>query len=110
MAQGAITALRSLGLQVPSDVGVAGFDDIPTLQDYDPPLTTFRLPLQQIGEQAVALAMSLDDRSSISIEGSVVVRESTDVARSLPMPHRATTAAGALSWAWPRRSGSGRSR
>ena len=111
MAQGAITALRSLGLQVPSDVGVAGFDDIPTLQDYDPPLTTFRLPLQQIGEQAVALAMSLDDRSSISIEGSVVVRESTDVARSLPMLHRATTAAGVvMDGAWPRRSGSGRSR
>lgn len=86
MAQGAITALRSLGLQVPSDVGVAGFDDIPTLQDYDPPLTTFRLPLQRIGEQAVALAMSLDERSSISIEGAVVVRESTDVRQAVTGP------------------------
>ncbi|WP_218713636.1 substrate-binding domain-containing protein, partial [Arthrobacter sp. BF1] len=32
MALGAITALRSRGLQVPDDVQVAGFDDIPTLR------------------------------------------------------------------------------
>ena len=41
----------------PDDVQVAGFDDIPTLRDLTPGLTTVRLPLQSMGEQAVALAI-----------------------------------------------------
>lgn len=96
MAQGAITALRSLGLHVPDDAAVAGFDDIPTLQDYDPPLTTFRLPLQHIGEQAVSLALSPEDGGWIAIEGTVVLRQSTATAssESAPTDHRSQIAVG----------------
>ena len=45
MAVGALARLRAAGLSVPGDVGLAGFDDISTLRDVYPPLTTVRLPL-----------------------------------------------------------------
>ena len=76
MALGAITAIRSLGLQVPRDVQVAGFDDIPTLRDYAPPLTTFRLPLQLMGQRAAELALAAEDVTAVSVHGEVMIRES----------------------------------
>lgn len=94
MARGAIAALRTLGVGVPADAAVAGFDDIPSLQDYDPPLTTFRLPLQEIGEQAVTLALSGAAGATVSIEGSVVLRASTDLPASSMTKTTAGSAAG----------------
>ena len=44
MAMGAMAALCQRGFEVPGDVGMAGFDDIPTLRDIAPALTTVRLP------------------------------------------------------------------
>ena len=94
MAQGAISGLRALQVRVPLDAAVAGFDDIPSLQDYDPSLTTFRLPLQQIGEQAVALALAGDAGATVSIEGSVVLRASTEL--RAPALHETPTATGSV--------------
>jgi LacI family transcriptional regulator len=76
MALGAMTALRSLGLSIPHDVQIAGFDDIPTLRDHAPGLTTYRLPLEIIGEQAVARALAAGPVSGEQMEGEVVIRES----------------------------------
>lgn len=76
MAIGAIAAFRDAGLRVPDDVQVAGFDDIPTLRDSVPGLTTVRLPLGELGEQAVALALG-EATGEVSIPGEVVRREST---------------------------------
>ena len=76
MALGAMTAVRSLGLSIPDDVRIAGFDDIPTLRDHAPALTTYRLPLEDIGEQAVARALTADAVGGVQMEGEVVIRES----------------------------------
>jgi len=57
MAVGAMTAARDARLRIPLDVQIAGFDDIPTLRDLSPGLTTVRLPLQAMGESAVELAL-----------------------------------------------------
>jgi LacI family transcriptional regulator len=78
MAIGAIAAWRELGLSVPTDIGIAGFDDIPTLRDYTPTLTTVALPLEDIGIRAVELALD-PDRSDLRerIPGRVVLRDST---------------------------------
>jgi LacI family transcriptional regulator len=76
MALGAMTALRSLGLSIPDDVQIAGFDDIPTLRDHAPGLTTYRLPLELIGELAVRLALAADGARGPRIDGEVVIRES----------------------------------
>lgn len=78
MAIGAIAAWRELGLQVPRDVCIAGFDDIPTLRDHTPSLTTVDLPLEEIGARAVDLALRTDiDDLRERIPGRVVLRDST---------------------------------
>lgn len=77
MALGAIAGLRSIGLSVPEDVLVAGFDDIPALQDFTPALTTVRLPLDLIGEKAAELALASEPTGPIVIEGEAVIRDST---------------------------------
>ena len=81
MAIGAIAAFREAGLQVPDDIQVAGFDDIPTLRDSVPGLTTVRLPLAELGERAVALTLG-DAMGEVSLRGEVVRRESTLLPRS----------------------------
>lgn len=52
MAIGAAAALRSEGLRIPRDAIIAGFDDIETLRDFRPALSTVRLPLEEIGRLA----------------------------------------------------------
>jgi LacI family transcriptional regulator len=80
MAIGAIAAWRELGLSVPEDVCVAGFDDIPTLRDHFPALTTVALNLVNIGARAVRLALdsTTDDmRPHEYAPGTVVLRASS---------------------------------
>ncbi|CAJ1583863.1 LacI family DNA-binding transcriptional regulator [[Mycobacterium] wendilense] len=77
MAIGAIAAWRELGLRVPDDVCVAGFDDIPTLRDHTPSLTTVALPLEQIGARAVELALDSAADLRERAAGRVILRDST---------------------------------
>lgn len=79
MAVGAMAAFRARGIAVPDDVAVAGFDDIATLRDLVPSLTTVRLPLEEMGVRAAELALDTAGRSPrvISVRGEVVLREST---------------------------------
>jgi DNA-binding LacI/PurR family transcriptional regulator len=53
MALGAIRAARHLGLAVPEQVSVIGFDDSPLIAFTDPPLTTIRQPVTAMGQAAV---------------------------------------------------------
>jgi LacI family transcriptional regulator len=68
---------------VPGDIALAGFDDIGTLRDVYPPLTTVRLPLKRMGELAAALVLSQASNAGgepprvIPVPGEVVLREST---------------------------------
>jgi len=83
MAVGALARLRAAGLSVPGDVAVAGFDDINTLRDVWPRLTTVRLPLTAMGEIAGRLALEQKRDESprfLPIPGEVVLRESTILA------------------------------
>jgi LacI family transcriptional regulator len=80
MAIGAMAALRERGLRVPGDVAVAGFDDIPTLRDVAPSLTTVRLPLAEMGHLAASMVVDDEPRTSprvARIAGEVVLRDST---------------------------------
>ena len=92
MAMGALARLRAGGLQVPADMALAGFDDIATLRDVYPPLTTVRLPLKRMGEMAAGLilAEAADTGADLAagqqprvipVPGEVILREST-----LPRP------------------------
>ncbi|MDI3418731.1 LacI family DNA-binding transcriptional regulator [Streptomyces luteolus] len=84
MAVGVMSAFRDHGVSVPRDISVAGFDDIPTARDLTPPLTTVRLPLEEMG--GTVMRMVLDPKHprrtrSTHFAATVVVRDST---RTLP--------------------------
>lgn len=77
MAIGAIAGLRSIGISVPEEALVTGFDDIPTLRDYFPALTTVHLPLEELGESAAKLALDPDHPGPKPLSGEVIIRQST---------------------------------
>ncbi|MCL1871327.1 MAG: LacI family transcriptional regulator [Promicromonosporaceae bacterium] len=87
MAIGLMAGLRERGVRVPDDVLVAGFDDIPTLRDHVPALTTVRVPLEEMGRRAVLAAVAELDGEELEgvddgLEAEVVLRESTGAAPS----------------------------
>lgn len=92
MAVGAMAALRERGIGVPGGLSVAGFDDIATLRDLTPPLTTVRLPLEDMGVRVAELALGTgqdgaNDSMSprvVRIPGEVVIRESTVMPQGRP--------------------------
>lgn len=81
MALGVLSAARDLGLDVPDQIGVAGFDDIPTLRDSSPTLTTVRIDLEGIGRSAAALVT--DPAAAVPREfgAEPILRESTRLDR-----------------------------
>jgi LacI family transcriptional regulator len=79
LALGAMRVLFERRLAVPDDVAVAGFDDIVTLRDITPALSTVRVPLVDVGIMATELALSPEaaEPRLVHVDGSVVLREST---------------------------------
>ena len=57
MAVGAYRAIAELGLSIPGDIAIASFNDISVAQFLNPPLSTVRLPSEEIGETAVELLL-----------------------------------------------------
>lgn len=57
MAIGILSVLRARGISVPGQVSVTGFDDVAVAGDLSPSLTTVRLPMGEMGEQALLLAL-----------------------------------------------------
>lgn len=80
MALGALAALREAGLSVPEEVALAGFDDIPTLADQHPTISTVKLPLEEIGRMSVEMLLSNGDAGHrVRVEGTPVLRQSTQL-------------------------------
>jgi DNA-binding LacI/PurR family transcriptional regulator len=63
MALGLIHAIRAEGLEVPRDVSVVGFDDIPEAAHFWPPLTTVRQDFAELGRRCVDLLLGPSDGS-----------------------------------------------
>jgi LacI family transcriptional regulator len=78
VAAGALQALREAGRQVPADVSVVGYDDIPLAADLNPPLTTVHIPHEELGRTAVRLALHRGDGGPqhVVVGTHVVVRDS----------------------------------
>ncbi len=83
-AIGAILALREVGLRVPRDVSVLGFDDVLIASTNNPPLTTIHQPLRGMGQAAASTLLGLirDDLphprpAFITVYPKLVVRKST---------------------------------
>lgn len=58
MALGVLHAARDLGVRVPEELSVVGFDDIPEAMHFLPPLTTVRQDFEQLGRRAVATLLA----------------------------------------------------
>jgi DNA-binding LacI/PurR family transcriptional regulator len=58
MAAGALRALRTAGRRVPEDVAVVGFEDSAVARYAQPPLTTVRQPIEEMGRQATRLLLA----------------------------------------------------
>ncbi len=81
-AFGASCALKQLGLEVGREASIIGFDDVPWAQYFDPPLTTVRQPIFQIGQEAArALIGQVESPDSEPIRSvlptQLIVRQST---------------------------------
>jgi DNA-binding LacI/PurR family transcriptional regulator len=88
LALGSIRAARRLGLEVPRDISVVGFDDSAFMTCTDPPLTTVRQPIELMGQAAVDLLVQQIEgagvtRDELLFEPELVVRGST-----APAPRR----------------------
>ncbi|SFS14122.1 DNA-binding transcriptional regulator, LacI/PurR family [Microbacterium sp. cf046] len=85
MALGLMHAIRDEGLDVPRDISIVGFDDIPEAAHFWPPLTTVRQDFSELGRRCVELLLGHDDaggiRAAATIEPQLVVRGSTGVVR-----------------------------
>jgi LacI family transcriptional regulator len=82
VAIGALRAAAELGLQVPDDLSVVGFDDIEGARRTTPPLTTLRQPITDIGrlliqELVVAIERSATTFHDRVVEPRLIVRQST---------------------------------
>lgn len=82
LAQGALLAALRLGVDVPGQIAVAGFNDLHGSDQMVPPLTTVRTPRRQIGEGAARMLLSLmrgegPESRCIDVGYEVVVRGST---------------------------------
>lgn len=57
MAAGAIQVLRAAGKRIPDDIAIVGFDDSPIAETADPPLSSVRQPIEEMGAEMVRLLL-----------------------------------------------------
>jgi LacI family transcriptional regulator len=81
-AMGALRAAKEMGYRVPEDVSIIGYGDVPFASMIEPPLTTIRVPYQQMGEEAAGMLLKLIQGKRISRKQLVlpidlVIRQST---------------------------------
>ena len=81
MAAGALRALRAAGRRVPEDVAVVGFEDSAVARYAQPPLTTVRQPIEEMGRQATRLLLAQIAGEAggmhLILDTDLVVRSST---------------------------------
>jgi DNA-binding LacI/PurR family transcriptional regulator len=86
-AIGAIHALQEAGLRVPEEVSVIGFDDIASAAFHNPPLTTIRQPLREMGRLAAEALLQRIEKGAdapypdlLTAEPELIIRQTTAVA------------------------------
>jgi LacI family transcriptional regulator len=83
MAIGCLAALNEAGLQVPADLSLAGFDDVPVSRYVHPPLTTVRARITELGGLALERLASTIEETEVgaplhqTLRADLVIRQST---------------------------------
>ena len=89
IANAALVQCQQMGLKVPADVSIIGFDDLPICAYTSPPLTTVRQERVQLGKSGYYALESLMNHVAIGtllLHARLVVRSSTDTARKKADP------------------------
>jgi DNA-binding LacI/PurR family transcriptional regulator len=95
MAIGVIWAAQELGLRVPQDLSIVGFDDLDVAPHSNPPLTTVHQPIRQKGEESVRLLLRMIANPDASrpehktLDTRLIIRGSTAQAPARPSPRAA---------------------
>jgi len=81
MALGTLAACRELGVRVPEELSIVGFDDLASSRYLTPPLTTIRQPMREIGDRAVKLLLAIIEGVDVplqqTLDFSLMLRGST---------------------------------
>jgi LacI family transcriptional regulator len=73
MAAGCLEAFTKLGLRVPEDIAIGGFDDVPLAHFLRPALTTMRVDVAELGRRAFErLAITLEQPDAAAVTDSIV--------------------------------------
>lgn len=85
LAIGVIHALAEAGVEIPADVSIVGFDDIPGVSHLRPPLTTIRQDFEQLGTTVIETMKATIEGSAelnkVNVAANLIVRGSTAPAR-----------------------------
>lgn len=86
-ALGAYEAARELGINIPDELSIVGYDDLPVARWAGPSLTTIRQPLQEMAQEAAKLVVRLRQEPPLTVDRlelmtSLVVRRSTAAPRA----------------------------
>jgi DNA-binding LacI/PurR family transcriptional regulator len=81
MAYGALQAISEMGLRVPEDIAVIGFDDLEFSGFTNPPLTTIRQPRYEMGQKSMELLIEIlrgagKNGRKIRLDPELVIRKS----------------------------------
>ena len=67
MAAGAMSVIREAGLRIPEDIAIIGYDDIDLAQHCDPPLTTVRQPVAEMGAELARKVIALQAGRTVEL-------------------------------------------
>lgn len=79
-ASATIQTCQAMGLRVPEDIAIAGFDDVPTAAYLNPTLTTVAVPKEELGIKGVELLLRANEQNEIThlvVPTALIVRESS---------------------------------
>lgn len=82
IAFGAMSALKQIGVRVPEEMAVIGFDNVPLSAFFDPPLTTVNYPMREMGKKAFEIFYERVKKRTKKIQhlllpANLVIRQST---------------------------------
>ncbi|MBE0696960.1 MAG: LacI family DNA-binding transcriptional regulator [Anaerolineaceae bacterium] len=97
VALGAMAAIREHGMEIPQDIALVGFDDVPVAKYIHPSLTTIKLPMEELTRCACDMLVGMirgkhPEQKNVLLEAKLIVRKSCGAASigmhrpELPVP------------------------
>jgi LacI family transcriptional regulator, repressor for deo operon, udp, cdd, tsx, nupC, and nupG len=91
LALGAMCAIKAMGLRIPQDIALVGFNDIPTAELIEPPLTTVVAPAREMGADAMRMLQSLivgkqPAHRRLVLPTSLIIRQSYGIHKPTTSP------------------------